>query len=506
MSNEMGESAPAATVTTQQSSRAENTGALGEKGFQLGTLRREHKGDDQLSELSRALVNHFFVLLRSASIYDLDNAALERPRESFLLATTGLHELLRAPLSLRLMDGNFFLNQRQLELDYGTYQNCRSLRRLMEFLRVNEVYFPPPIRAGDLEQLLTAFSATTRDQSIDISEQDSGQIRFRRLQVGKLHPRLQSNRLADKVMSWFACTFTITQRFVDDFQARRPLNFSRLKRISLDALQLPSSCWPILMVTSHFPQGIGSTARYMVDALALTTVLGGRLNLPAEERLLLCLVALQHSLLALSDEESALPNDRRFLSMMVSSLSQPPQLIAAARLRGVLGLTERTGLSDDLLQRLVLSFEIFRSREGGAPLFRTTRRGGELSRRIYQQPGLSAELSSELLRCVLFYLYYRQRMTPADALQALGNEESLSEDGVLLFNQLLGRFPVGSFVRLSDQQEALVVDFPQEGGNQPIVQRLNSPGELSDLGAFGAPRILGSVPERAALISYFFKR
>ena len=505
MSSEMSEGAPAVSVPPQGSGE-ERAGTSGEKGLQLGTLRREQKGDDQLNVLSRGLVNHFFVLLRSASIYDLDNAALERPRESFLTATTGLHELLRAPLSLRLMDGNFFLNQRQLELDYGTYQNCRSLRRLMEFLRVNEVYFPPPIRAGDLEQLLTAFSATTRDQSIDISEQDSGQIRFRRLQVGKLHPRLQSDRPADKVMSWFACTLTIAQRFVDDFQSRRPLNFSRLKRVSLDALQLPSSYWPLLMVTSHFPQGLGSAARYMVDALALMTVVGGRLNLPAEERLLLCLVALQHPLLALSDEENAPPSDQRFLSMMVSALSRPPQQIAAARLRGVLGLTERTGLSDDLLQRVVLSFEVFRSRDGGAPLFRTPRRGAELPRRIYQQPGLSAELSSELLRCGLFYLYYRQRMPPADALHALGNEESLAEDGALLFSQLLGRFPVGSFIRLSDQQEALVVDFPQGEGSQPLVQKLSSPGELSDLGAFGAPRVLGSAPERGALLSYFFKR
>ncbi|MEE2644938.1 MAG: hypothetical protein VYD19_08390 [Myxococcota bacterium] len=487
-------------VVKEGSTQAGSIDGLADK---LSSLRTEDAAGEQLTVLSRGLANHFFILLRSASIYALDNAAMVRPREKLMASIEGLHQLLKAPLSLRLLDGNFFLNQRQLELDFGTYQNCRSLRRLFELLRVNEAHFPLSLRAADLEPLLNAFCAVTQDQAGSILSQDSGPIRFRRLEVGKLHPLLVSETESARVLSWFASALSSTQRFVDDLRSGRPLQFSILKRLALDGLNLGPTSWPRLLMTSLFPEGTGSAARYMVDALALSVVLGGRLGLSIKERRLFSLVALQHPLILLFDHPEAAED---FFPALLELLERPETELQERRLRGLHRFGERAGLSDELLQRLVLSFELFRGRHSQAPYFKAAAVEGGKTSALYSQKGLSAELFSELLRVSLFYLAHRQKAEPAEALHALKREESLSAEGRALFEQALGAYPIGSFVTLSDRREGLVVSFPQGATERPLVLPIKPLGELIDPSDPRAAKIMSGAAARPGRVPYFFQR
>ena len=76
-------------------------------------------------QCARDITNHLFILFRSAGLYDLDNQALDQPFEAFLRSINVLYELLRSPVTLRMNDGNFFVNRRQVKVDFSTFQNTR---------------------------------------------------------------------------------------------------------------------------------------------------------------------------------------------------------------------------------------------------------------------------------------------------------------------------------------------------------------------------------------------
>ena len=102
-------------------------------------------------QFARDVTNNLFILLRSAGLYDLDNQALDQPYTQLLQSIKGLHELLRAPIALRMNDGNFFVNRRQVKLDFSTFQNARYLIKMFERLEINELSFDPEVSRADLK-------------------------------------------------------------------------------------------------------------------------------------------------------------------------------------------------------------------------------------------------------------------------------------------------------------------------------------------------------------------
>ena len=95
-----------------------------------GSIKRFQNLEDRaqnFESLARDLTNNLYILLRSAGIYDLDNQALDQPFSLLLGSVSGLYDLLKSDISIRLSDGNFFVNRRLVKLDFSTYQNARYL-------------------------------------------------------------------------------------------------------------------------------------------------------------------------------------------------------------------------------------------------------------------------------------------------------------------------------------------------------------------------------------------
>ena len=97
--------------------------------------------DQEAIELSRRIVNHLFVLLRSAAMHDLGNEALARPLEQMCEVLEKLFNNGVDKVEVALLDGNFFINGRLLQLDYSTFQNTRYLRKFFEYLGIAETVF-----------------------------------------------------------------------------------------------------------------------------------------------------------------------------------------------------------------------------------------------------------------------------------------------------------------------------------------------------------------------------
>ena len=89
--------------------------------------------DQEGVELSRRIVNHLFVLLRSTAMHELSNDALSTPLAKMIEVVGIFFQKGADAVDVSLIDGNFFINGRLLQLDYSTFENTRYLKRIFEF-------------------------------------------------------------------------------------------------------------------------------------------------------------------------------------------------------------------------------------------------------------------------------------------------------------------------------------------------------------------------------------
>ena len=95
--------------------------------------------------------------MRSAVMHDLTNDALNRPFEVMQASVSEFFEHSNDPVEIAMVDGNFFMNGRLVELDYSTYENIQHLKRVFKILKVDELKFTSPPTNQDLMKFLQAF-------------------------------------------------------------------------------------------------------------------------------------------------------------------------------------------------------------------------------------------------------------------------------------------------------------------------------------------------------------
>lgn len=106
----------------------------------LDFLHGLDEGEDRFAELSRQLVNNLFVLLRSATMHDLQNEAMRRPVAAMISTARALLAF-GDQVVLALKENNFYVNRRLVKLDFGSFQNARYLLRIFGFLDINRLVF-----------------------------------------------------------------------------------------------------------------------------------------------------------------------------------------------------------------------------------------------------------------------------------------------------------------------------------------------------------------------------
>lgn len=154
-------------------------------GGSLGFLQDlDGDRDGQFNLMGRNLVNALFVLLRSAGVCtDLNNDALIRPTQGMIDACLRVMKAFHEEASIQLVDGTFFVNKRLLRLDFSTFQNARYLRRIFEFLAVNELTFTQAVDKSTLHSFLLAFLKVVRERQGAINDYPLGSIRLRKVDV-----------------------------------------------------------------------------------------------------------------------------------------------------------------------------------------------------------------------------------------------------------------------------------------------------------------------------------
>jgi hypothetical protein len=404
----------------------------------------------KFNELAQSLCNQIFVLLRSAGIYDLQNEALQKPYQLTISLVQSLYQIVRTPISVRLVDGNFFMNRREVKNDFSTAQNMRYLRKIFEFLEINEMQLDPQIDAQNLSFLLQTFVDCVKNKS-NIKAIEIPRIQLRKLELSQIHPMFKAEDEKTKVVTWMVSTLNIFYHFVDDAQKKRVPQYAQLKRQVIELINFSADMLPYLSALHLFPYQQGSLPRLMLDLAVSCAIWSARLGLDAQTRLDLVMTATQAYVgWALIDSPlSALQPS--FLQQLMHKLMLSEDVLSGYRNLVMRALMDINGMNESVIERSILAFEAnqsFKQKSQKLEVYSPLVKEEDL----YQARLGKSELSQMIRDSLVFVL---ERSSKQKLKHLMARQES--------WDTLMGDWPIGTLViSVMDQQKGIVFSLSDQ--------------------------------------------
>lgn len=474
----------------------------------LNALQALDARDQKLNELSQELTNMLFILFRSAGLYDLENQALDQAYEGMLKAVSGYYELTRSAPAMRVIEGNIFINRRQVKLDFSTFQNVRALVKIFDFLGINELAFDPRLTRGNLAQFLRAFVKIVRQRQGSIRDEIIEHIKARKLKIGRVHKLLLEHGYTERVCAWYALALHDTRAFYVDASEGRVPPFAMLKRIAQVLVDLPPACAPLLNCIHLIapPEVQGSLTQQSVEAAALCVSLSLALELNVEVTSTISAAALQiYQGWTLIDGGLSVgaSNNGAELFKRIEEAHQNGDL-AEIRRQVSRKMLELGGVNESVIERVVMIYEAQSSLETQkfkAGILRPSR--AKAKGELYAG-GLSKGFLTDLVYASHLYVHLRATYGPTQAIRRL-QSCALSPLCLKAFALAFGTYPVGSAVCLSDGGLGIVFQNKQSIPSQVLrVQRVAhrlEAGELLTLRSTSPIQIQSEADLDAALIA-----
>jgi hypothetical protein len=398
----------------------------------------------KFNELAQSLCNQIFVLLRSAGIYDLQNEALQKPYQLTISLVQSLYQIVRTPISIRLVDGNFFMNRREVKNDFSTAQNMRYLRKIFDYLEINEMQLDPQIDAQNLSFLLQTFVHCVKNKS-SIKAIELPRIQLKKLELSQIHPLFKAEDEKTKVLTWMISSLNIFDHFVDDAQKKRVPQYAQLKRQVIELINFSPEALPYLSALHLFPNQQGTLPRLMLDLAVNCAIWSARQGLDAHVRLELAMTATQAYVgWALIDSPLSVFQPS-FIQQLMHKLMLSEDALAGFRNLVMRALMDIGGMNESVIERSILAFEAnqsFKQKtqkiESYSPLIK--------EEDLYQARLGKSELS-QMIRDCLIYLF--EKSSKQKLKHLLARQES--------WDAFIGDLPVGTLVTsMIDQQKGII--------------------------------------------------
>ena len=199
-------------------------------------------------------------------------------------------------IRIRLVDGNFFIDGRLLQLDFSTFQNSRYLARIFQYLGINEMDIAVGLTDENLRTFLEAFLAVVRDGEGSIFDYSLSPI-----SVGK-RPESNFEKLAkqedprDYVLMVYASGLLMLRRFVNDIRKGRKPQYAKVKRLCLQLVDFEPRHYNMLLALIHLEGYKGNLFCRMLNTAVLAVAFGRRVGLNRRQLLELGMAAFYHDL------------------------------------------------------------------------------------------------------------------------------------------------------------------------------------------------------------------
>ena len=438
----------------------------------LDFLHQLNEGFDQEAiDLSRRLVNHLFVLFRSATTHDLANDALDRPLEQMIDVVNLQFERGADQLEISLMDGNFFVNGRLLQLDYSTFQNTRYLRRIFEFLKIDVLNISQPPRLEQLRALLEAFLKVIKDPTTRFEEFDLFPILVGTRKSTGYEELFGIHDPRHHVLGVYASGLLMLRQFVNDLRKGQAPRYPKIKRLCLQLIDLEPRYHSLLIALIHLEAYKGNLFCRMLNTAVMSIAFGHRIGLNREQLLDLGMTAFYHDLGwalvgTLNDEDGSdialtIEGINRARNKSESSMEHLRVKVARALVR--IG-----GFNELVINRLIVAYETQIPQNRPPEGLYYGEIGASYMTHVIRMASRYDELTSQSEGQPPYH--------PDEAMRVILDNEGDTYEPFLahLFANSIGAFPVGSFVELDTGEVGLVVNLPVEAVhfNRPQVKLL----------------------------------
>lgn len=423
--------------------------------------------DDDDDAGAREVILQLGRLLRVASLHMLDNEAIAQALTPFFAAVHA-----REATRIQVADDAVFVDSRMVRPRGEMAEACANLRRLFTRLHITELSLARDIAVEDAHAMLRAVQAALQPQGPPVVGVKIPHVVFR-WDPGSVRVAIDARQ---NVARTYAQLLVITDDSCARIAAGRAPGLSRVRRAMQAFSEATVGHEHLALGLVRFDGVRGGLAAHLVAVATYVMVMGRRLGLRRAPLMAVCMAALWHDVGLVDDDlggggggvgadEGLLRQRIGVRTVLHLSRSMPPLLATdgigvSLEVAALLGSTEPawTNTTAEALTAIPCAFDHLVT--GGG-------KGGGV--------------------------------TPDVALRQLLDDARLDPRVLKLFASVVGLYPVGSVVRLSQGQIAIVVSVPQDltQWSRPVVKMVREGGRpvdvLIDLGDPGEElRIVGS--------------
>lgn len=431
----------------------------------------------EVEQIRRDFLNAGYAFLSGLSVHDVKNAALQRPFQNLEKALDDLRALSQPPhdVELKYQEGLLTLMELKMTPHFSTVEAHKLISESMEMGLIESLTFQKDFKPEALGELFSkwalhcsvhskpkAFVAEIAGLKIKHFDSSTGNLRVKSKQLlmnplYALHRYYLMKRHAEEVFQGIATNQVISQKKLRR-DVMEMVEIAKVAPYQIVALSL-------IRENQTDQTGVSAVVGQALATSLLSIVLAKELGFTFREQVNIGLIGALYNVGLLGEEApTILKNDR------LSPVEYRRVLDAQAS--GVYKLLKLQGSSRPVLERLLAIFEHSKGS---------------------QEKSVSLTLESRLLRLASQYVAltserpFRDPYTPAEAVKILGNKATSSNgeemDPILyyVFVRLVGVYPVGSIVLLSNGRKAVVFRPSGEKTGVPMVKLISEGEERGSL-------------------------
>ena len=159
-----------------------------------------------------------------------------RPSSAQMIEVVGIFfQKVADAVDVSLIDGNFFINGRLLQLDYSTFENTRYLKRIFEFWRLAQIIFTDRATETDLRKLLEGFLQVVNGEVDSIQSVELGTIHVGVRNVRQYDELYGADDPRQHILGVYASGLLMLRQFVNDLRKGLAPRYPKMKRLCLNS-------------------------------------------------------------------------------------------------------------------------------------------------------------------------------------------------------------------------------------------------------------------------------
>jgi HD-GYP domain-containing protein (c-di-GMP phosphodiesterase class II) len=390
------------------------------------------------------------VTLKLATTHELTNAALHRPTEEMVAAVNS--ELQGGDLQLQVVGDNVFINQELVKVDYRSYEVAQTLRAIMKRLGVGEISFKDALSVAEARQFLEVFQQFYRSKTPNqILQHSFPKIGLRPIKARSSDKQGEIDERQNVLRTYAVLTLAIKQQVVA-VTHDVPLRAARIRRAIHGLADATVGHESLLIGLTRHQAFSGELWDHLAAVTGLCLLMGRRMGLHRVALSELCVSAALHDIgrasipagEAADREKSRTP----LLSVLgICSGELTPEVLGYARSARDIDLdVVSVSPAPSAIARVIAvpcAFDLL----------------------VAPRPGARGVSPDRALRLIVDRA--GGRFDPAIA---------------RLFAAILGLYPIGTTVRLSSEELAIVMEVPSDSAayDRPVVKVIRDAGGPAD--------------------------